>query len=149
MGYSNKFFHPRDSASGSESTEENVEIGALEALEAYSAEHPETIEELKNWHWKKFESFYIAFMKRKAIEDANQTKNAMISGLWSNPNYDDDKNTRKDALLNIEKMYNDAVIFIYSGRNREEEEEAKMLEDPFFTAIKMSEGIDQSDAPNP
>lgn len=72
----------------------------------------------------------------------------MISGLWSNSNYDDGKNTRRDALLNIEKMFNDTIYLIYNGVNRDEEADQKMHNDPFFAAIKLA-GIDEPTTPSP
>jgi len=57
---------------------------------------------------------FEAFMRRKAVEEAKELKNAMISGLWSNSNYDDDKNTRKKALEDIDNNYQEAIRIIYN-----------------------------------
>jgi hypothetical protein len=77
-------------------------------------------------------------VRRKAVEDTLKTKNAMISGLWSNPNFDDNKNTRKKALLDIEKSYEDAINIIYNNTS-EKEEYDQDFEDPFFSAMKLSD----------
>lgn len=58
---------------------------------------------------------FEAFMKRRAVDEAREVKNAMISGLWSNSNYDDNKNTRKKALKDIEENYQEAINIIYNG----------------------------------
>lgn len=57
----------------------------------------------------------------------------MISGLWSNSNLDDGKNTREDALKSIENTYNDIVASIYS----EPKTEIDFKSDPFFAAMKI------------
>lgn len=104
-------------------------------MEQYSSEHPESIEELKGWYWKKFETLFAAFLKRKAVEEAREVKNAMISGLWSNSNYDDNKNTRQKALKDIENNYQDAIRIIYNGP---EEYEIDM-DQPFFAAMDLDD----------
>ncbi len=113
---------------------EVARITPLEALEAYSADHPETVDELCNWYWKKFEKLYEAHLKRKAVESAAKTKDAMISGLWGNPNFDDEKQTRKNALIEIENSYQEAVLNVY---NKERQVEIDFKDDPFFAAMKI------------
>lgn len=73
-------------------------------------------------------------MKRKAVEDAARTKDAMISGLWGNANFDDDKNTRKKALIEIENSFQEAVLNVY---NKERQVEIDFKDDPFFAAMKV------------
>lgn len=97
----------------------------------YSSEHGESIEELKNWHWKKFEVMFEAFMKRKAVIEAREIKNAMISGLWGNSNYDE-KQYRKNALKDIEENYQEAINIIYNGA---EEYEVKYDQGSLFSGI--------------
>lgn len=85
----------------------------------YSSEHGESVEKLQNWYWKKFEVMFEAFMKRRALEEAREIKNSMISGLWGNPNYDE-KQYREKALKDIENNYQEAINIIYNGENSEE-----------------------------
>lgn len=92
------------------------------------------MDELSGWYWKKFEKFYEAHLKRKAVEDAARTKDAMVAGLWGNSNFDDDKNTRKKALSEIENSFEEAVLDVYD-KNRHEKIEFKS--DPFFKAMKL------------
>ena len=47
----------------------------------------------------KFEAFYQAHVKREALKAAENSKNAVVSGLWSNSNYDDNKNTRHGNMI--------------------------------------------------
>jgi hypothetical protein len=63
---------------------------------------------------------FEAFMKRRAVDHAKEVKNAMISGLWSNSNYDDDKNTRKKALEDIDNTYQETINIIYNNEQEEQ-----------------------------
>jgi hypothetical protein len=97
----------------------------------YSSEHGESIEELKNWYWRTFEVMFEAFMKRKAVSEAREIKNSMISGLWGNANYDE-KNYREKALKDIEENYQNAINVIYNG---EEAYEVKYDQGDLFSGI--------------
>lgn len=135
MGSDGKFFQRPDSTSQQQDHSEGPRIGPIEALEQYSGEHPESIEELKNWHWKKFEALFEAFLKRKAVAEAREVRNAMISGLWSNSNFDDGKNTRQKALKDIEESYQEAIKIIYNGAEEYEID----LDQPFFKAMDLDD----------
>ncbi len=43
-------------------------VSPIEALEAYTEEHPEKVDDLLKWPAIRFESFYAAFQKRKLVE---------------------------------------------------------------------------------
>jgi phosphosulfolactate phosphohydrolase-like enzyme len=58
----------------------------------------------------------------------------MISGLWGNSNFDDEKNTRQKALSEIENSYQEVVLNVY---NKERLEEIEFKNDPFFAAMKL------------
>ena len=74
---------------------------------------------------------FEAFMKRRAVDEARELKNAMISGLWSNSNYDDNKNTRKKALQDIEENYQSAINIIYNGPEAYEIN----MDQPFWNSV--------------
>lgn len=74
---------------------------------------------------------FEAFMRRKAVEEAREVKNAMTSGLWANSNYDDGKNTRTRALQDIEETFQKTIRIIY---NQQEEFEVN-YDQPLFSAI--------------
>lgn len=57
----------------------------------------------------------------------------MIAGLWGNSNWDDDKQTRRKALLEIEESFKESVRNVYNVRSAEIE----FKEDPFFAAMKL------------
>lgn len=62
----------------------------------------------------------------------------MIAALWSNPNLDDDKGTRKQAIDDIEEKCDEAVDIILTGVDPSAEEE---VDDQygFFAAGKRGE----------
>lgn len=79
---------------------------------------------------------YAAHAKRMAVERLNVLKSAMISGVWGNSNYDDDKQSRDKILHNIDEFYDRALNEIYTGV----EEEVEIDQDnPFFAAMKRPE----------
>lgn len=86
------------------------------------------------WPWKRFEAMYDSHLKRKAVEAATLVKNAMISGLWSNSNFDDDKGTRTKALDEIEENFAEAVTRVYNGGTSDYDID---WDDPFFAAMKL------------
>jgi hypothetical protein len=79
---------------------------------------------------------FSSFMRRKAVEEAREVKNAMICGLWSNSNYDDNKNTRQKALKDIEESYQEAIRIIY---NEPDEEFDLDLDQPFWAGMDLSD----------
>ena len=74
-------------------------------------------------------------MKRRAVNEARDVKNAMISGLWSNSNYDNNKRTRQKALSDIENSYQEAVNVIYNGVESFEVN----MDQPFFAAMNLDD----------
>lgn len=70
----------------------------------------------------------------------------MIGALWSNPNWDDDKGTRTEAIENIEENYREAMRIVMGKRKPPEKEEALTEEDaanPFLApAIKATRDIE-------
>ena len=74
-------------------------------------------------------------MKRRAVNEARDVKNAMISGLWSNSNYDENKRTRQKALSDIENSYQEAVNVIYNGVESFEVN----MDQPFFAAMNLDD----------
>ena len=80
---------------------------------------------------------FQAYLKRKAVDEAREIRNAMISGLWSNSNYDDNKNTRQKALKDIEENYQQAINIIYNGPEEYEID----LDQPFFAAMDLDDPV--------
>jgi hypothetical protein len=86
-----------------------------------------------------------AHSKREALELATQVKNAMISGLWSNPNFDDNKQTRRRAIEEIESNHKEVIKSLYGRIIRDEDLE----EHPFFAAMKLDEVPSDTPIPRP
>jgi hypothetical protein len=63
----------------------------------------------------------------------DRRKEAMIMALWSNPNLDDDKGTRKNAIEEIEHNYEEAVWRIWHPEEAAEEDKIDH-DNPFFQA---------------
>lgn len=135
MGCDDGFFLKASDATDRQSIRENpVKINVIEAIESYSASHPETINEiLYEWPWKKFEALYEAHIKREQSQRALSERNAWITGLLANTNLDDGKSTKKNMLDNIDNTYENTLKSIY---NIEDDNEIDFKNDPFFKAIK-------------
>jgi hypothetical protein len=56
----------------------------------------------------------------------------MISSLWSNSNYDDDKGTRQQAIESLEEHFEEATRIVRFGKSEEEEIDE---ENPFFAPV--------------
>ena len=75
-------------------------------------------------------------MKRTTITELARRKDAMVSSLWSNPNFDDDKNTRANAIQELEDKLEEAIYMVHNGP----EAEAEIDEDnPFFAQAKKGQ----------
>lgn len=71
-----------------------------------------------------------AHAKREAVKLASEVKHAMVGGLWANPNYDDNKQTRKRALQEIESNHREIIGVLYGKINQVTDEDLKAH--PFF-----------------
>ena len=142
MGSDGGFFQTKDRASDKQDQQQVPRIGVIEALESYTAEHPETIEEVLNWPPIKFEYLYRAQVRRKAIEEATAYKNSMVSGVMANTNLDDGKQTKQNLLNDIENRHLETIISIYNGKT---DEELDYESDPLFAAIKLDDPVPTTD----
>lgn len=61
----------------------------------------------------------------------------MISSLWANSNYDDDKGTRQKAIEEIENNFNEAIMAVFGKDNTQEEEIDE--NNPFFSSAKKGQ----------
>jgi hypothetical protein len=66
----------------------------------------------------------------------------MVAALWSNSNWDDDKDTRKNAIEELDEKHKEALRFIYGDEkasvsvSSDEIEEAEIdKSNPFFAAV--------------
>lgn len=77
---------------------------------------------------------YLAHAKRIAVEKAEAVRNAMISGLWANSSLDDGKNTRTQALDEVQSNFNEMIKEIYAGKETPEAQE-EFENHPLFQKI--------------
>lgn len=73
-----------------------------------------------NWPWKRFEAFYIAFLKRRSVEELEKRKMALVTGLWANDGLNDEKGTRSQALEQLDSQFEEAKKIVYMGRKEQE-----------------------------
>jgi hypothetical protein len=110
-------------------------VGAIEALEAYSSEHAEKLEDLLEWDARRFQTLYSAFVKRKAAEELEQTRLALTAGIWANSNYDQEKgDPRGEFIKGVQDSVDEKIATIY-GVAPEEDEFAIDAENPFWAAM--------------
>lgn len=76
-------------------------------------------------------------MKREIAESLERRRDDMISALWANSNYDDDKGTRKNAIEEITNNFDEAIAQIFGAKQAEEDE----IDDdnPFFQAAQRGQ----------
>lgn len=80
---------------------------------------------------------YLAHSKRVAVDRATGVRDAMISGMWSNSNLDDGKDTRSKALMEIEESYQNTLISIYNEDHQEEQ--IDLDRHPLFTEMNIDD----------
>ena len=107
-------------------------------MELYTSTHAETVEDIFDWPWRRFERFYEAFIKRQVIETLEIRKNQMIAALYSNSNWDDDKGTRKSAIEELEANFEEAVSIIHHGQDELEDDVEISEDNPFFASTRKA-----------
>lgn len=108
----------------------------VDAIEEFAAEHNESIDELLAWPAERFEVFYEAFGKRKVIQSLERRKLAMIGGMHGNSNLSGEDLAK--AVHAIEESFDDAIASVY-GSFDDDEVEAALKDNPFFSAMKLPE----------
>lgn len=135
MGCDEGFFLKANNAADRQSVREGaITINIIEAIESFSAQHSETIEEILDWPWQKFEALYEAHVKREQSQSALEERNAYITGILANTNLDDNKSTKHNMLESIDIDYENRLRSIY---NVIIGEEIDFENDPFFKAMKI------------
>ncbi len=72
------------------------------------------------WPWKRFEAFYISFLKRRAVFELEERKLALTTGIWANDGFNDEKGTRSQALDQLDEQFKEAARIVYMGRQDQE-----------------------------
>ena len=115
--------------------------GIIEALEAYTANHSEKVEDILRWPSGRFEVFYESFTRRKIVEDLTLQKLAHINAIHSNPNYDQKDAHKTQVIQEMEDRFQSAIDSLFQDTT---DVEKRMKEDPFFLAGKR--GMEWIDA---
>lgn len=92
-------------------------------MEAYTAHHADSLDEILHWPWKRFEKLYEKFTIRVDIAKAETRKDAIISALYANSTYTESKegqDARRSLIDDYEEQYKEAVRIRLHGPDEEE-----------------------------
>lgn len=91
-------------------------------------------------------------MKRQAVADLQQRKLALISGIWANEGFNDEKGSRDEALEKLEEQFREAerIIFLGQAEQKRQQDQHKFTkedeENPFLKpAIDATRGFKPQD----
>lgn len=87
-------------------------------MESYSGHHPESIEELLEWPYRRFIAAYSAWRRRKLSEEWEAKKTAHVMALHANTNMDIPENKKAERIKEIEESY-DKVVDAINGEDIE------------------------------
>jgi hypothetical protein len=79
-------------------------LTAIEFLEEYSGSHPETIEELLEWPYRRVLAAMDAWKRRQAAEEIDKRRLAHIGALYTK-DFDPEKINISDVFEQVEEMY--------------------------------------------
>lgn len=86
---------------------------------------------------------YIAYMRRKSVEQLDARKIAITSALYANSAFYKSENgpqIRNDMIKDIEEKFAEIKVEVYDSRTRAEIEAAEQA-DPFIAAINLEQQI--------
>jgi hypothetical protein len=120
----------------------------MEAVERYTASHGgDSFDAILDWPATRFEAAYVAMLKRELEEELKNRKALMINAIWSNPNWDDEKANKQEAIAEIEENFEHSIRLIWEGEDEiDDVEEEDIDNNPFFAAAKR--GMDKLDVPD-
>ena len=107
----------------------------LEALEAYSSSHPETIRELLEWPRRRFIRAFEVWSRREMVAEWNQRKLDHIAALRAQPMKTDEMQA---ALQSVEEMYEDIKRELMIPAAERQEMEDKIMSAPFMQASRRN-----------
>jgi hypothetical protein len=92
-----------------------------------------------DWDARRFQTLYAAFVKRKAAEELEKQKLALMTGIWGNSNYDPQKEGEEGArpkfIEALESDVNKKIAILYGMAPPQEEEFEINPNDPFWSAM--------------
>ena len=85
---------------------------------------------------------YLAFVRRKAVEEVTTRKISMVSALYANTNYDssEGREARTQFIQAIEDNCSSTILRIY-GTDKATDIYKIDKDDPFFAAMKLPEDV--------
>lgn len=92
----------------------------LDRIEEYSSCHPETVEELLDWHWEKFEAAWSSYKLRSEFDRLEQDQRSLTSALYSSGSGGKEL---KEAIENLTVSFDnqrERIIEFYQGENGDE-----------------------------
>lgn len=104
-----------------------------------SSAHPERIEELMEWPYRRFIKAFDAFQRRSVCEDFRGRRTAHIAALYANTNYDSGENDRGAVIQSVELAYEQLIADAWNGTTAKEREAAS-VDTPFMRAAQRAIG---------
>lgn len=90
------------------------------------------------WDARRFQTFYGAFVKRKAAEELEKHRLAMISGIWGNTNFDEEQGTARQKFVEaLQESVDDKIATIYGMAPKSDDFEIDE-KNPFWAAMYRS-----------
>lgn len=87
-----------------------------------------------SWPPSRFNAIYKALIQRQAVESIEFQRVQMISALFANTNWDDEKNDRVSRITELNENFDNAIELIYYPEGRKEDEID--WDNPFYAAAK-------------
>lgn len=112
----------------------------VEALEAYSAEHPETIEDLLQWPARRFFRAFEAWQRRRAAERIERQEDLHVAAMYANTNLDEPDNKRDERVRDVQHFYRSLRREILEGGELVEEPPDPQAE-AFMRAARRGQAI--------
>lgn len=98
---------------------------------------------LREWPVSKLEALMAAWSRRKEADRLEARRNAIISGLYANPNLDPAKEgeqgQRLKAVQDIDEAFDEAlrrVLFAEEVEKEEREAEEEVKSNPFYRSVR-------------
>lgn len=113
---------------------------ALEALEAFSADRNESMNEILEWPYRRYVKAFSSWQRRKVIEEIENRKIVHIGALFSIIEWKQ-ASDQEDAIANAENYYEMMKNIVWNPKlNQEENEEMQKIEesDSFLKAGKRN-----------
>lgn len=117
---------------------------AIEALEAYSSDHPETIESLLEWPYRRFMRAFDAWQRRRSAERIERQEDAHVAALYANTNMDNPDNNRDQIVRQIQSFYNSLRRQVLGDSQAEVEAPPDPQAEAFFRSSRRNQAMFES-----